>query len=95
MSGEVEDDVNGRLVKLETDVAHIRVGLADVKTEIKELRREVMGEIEELRREVTSIKDALTAKLEALRVDMVMTKVWTMGMLAVILGVMAQGFHWL
>ena len=85
MSREVEDDnVNGRLVALETDVSHVRAEMRELKTEIKDLRGEMYV-----------MKDLLGSKLEALRVDIVMTKVWTMGMMATILAVMAHGFHWL
>ena len=95
---KVEDDVDERLVKLETDVSHILVvvgelksEIKDVRGEIKDLRTEVKGDIKELRGEVTSIKDQMTA----MRVDIVMTKVWMLCQSAVLLGVMARGFHWI
>ena len=95
---KVEDDVDERLVKLETDVSHILVvvgelksDLKDVRGEIKDVRTELKGDIKELRGEVTSIKD----QMAAMRVDIVMTKVWVLCQSAVLLGVMARGFHWI
>lgn len=94
----VEDDVDERLVKLETDVCHIRVGTGELKSEIKDLRGEIKdlrtelkGDIKELRSDVTSIKD----QMATMRVDIVMTKVWMLCQSAVLLGVMARGFHWI
>jgi uncharacterized coiled-coil DUF342 family protein len=106
MSHAVEDDVEERLLKLETDVAHIRVSVGELKGEIKDLRTEVKGEIRDLRAEVsgeikelrndmTALKDSLTGQIAALRVDMVMTKVWMLCTSAAMLGVMARGFHWI
>ena len=48
VSDVVEDDVVERLVEVETDVAYIRVGMGELKSEIKDLR----GEIRELRTEL-------------------------------------------
>ena len=106
MSHVMEDDVHERLLKLETDVAHIRVSLGELKAEIKDLRTEVKGEIRDLRAEVsgeikdlrnkmTVMKDSLTGQIAALRVDMVMTKVWMLCTSAAMLGVMTRGFHWI
>ena len=91
MSRVEENDVNGRLVAVESDVSHLRTEMRDLKSEMKDLR----SEVKDLRGDMYSMKDSLVSRLEALRVDIVMTKVWTMGMLATVLAVMAHGFHWL
>jgi hypothetical protein len=98
VSDVVEDDVDERLVKLEPDVAHIRVGMGELKSEIKDLRGEVKdlrtelkGDIKELRSDMTSLKD----QMAGMRVDIVMTKVWMLCTSAALLGVMARGFHWI
>ena len=113
MSDVVEDDVDERLFKLETDVAHIRVGMGELKSQVKDLRTELKddindlrtelkgdinglrtelkGDIKELRSDITSIKEHMSA----MRVDIVMTRVWMLCQSAVLLGVMARGFHWI
>jgi hypothetical protein len=98
MSDEVEDDVNGRLIGLETNVAHIFMAIG----EMKDFRNEARGEAKELRNEFAHTKDALNARIDglsgridSLRVEIVMTKVWMLGMLATLLSVMARGFHWI
>jgi hypothetical protein len=55
VSDVVEDDVDKRLVKVETDVAYIRVGMGELKSEIravrsdlKDLRTELKGDIKDL-----------------------------------------------
>ena len=108
VSDVVEDDVVERLVKVETDVAYIRVGMGELKSEIravrtelkseisdvrsglKDLRTELKGDIKELRSDMTSIKE----QMSTMRVDMVMTRAWMLCQSAVLLGVMARGFHW-
>jgi hypothetical protein len=103
MSDVVEDDVNVRLTGLETNVAHIFMAIGAMK----DFRNEARAEAKDLRNEFTHAKDALNARIDGLsgridglRVEMVMTKVWMLGMLllgmlATLLGVMARGFHWI
>ena len=106
MSDVAEDDVNGRLTGLEANVAHIFVAISEMKAdnrdlrgELKDFRNEARGEARDLRHEFAQAKDALNARIDGLRVEMVMTKVWMLGMLlgvlATLLGVMARGFHWI
>jgi hypothetical protein len=98
VSDVVEDNVDERLVKLEADVTHIRVGTGELKSEMrdlrgefKELRTELKGEMKELRSEMAFLKDLMGT----IRVDMVMTRVWMLCTSAAILGVVARGFHWI
>jgi chromosome segregation ATPase len=71
MSDVVEDDVDERLLKLETHVAHIRADVGDLKSEIrdlrgefKELRTELKGEMKELRAELKGEMQELRAELK-------------------------------
>ena len=95
MSDEVEDDVNERLTGVETSVSHIFVTIGEMKADNREFRNEARGEARDLRNRV----DGLGDRMERLRVDVAMTKVWMLGMLlgvlATLLGVMARGFHWI
>jgi hypothetical protein len=98
MSDVVEDDVNERLTGLETNVAHIFVAIGemkadnrDLRVEVKDFRNEARGEAKDLRTRI----DGLSDRMERLRVEIVMTKVWMLGTSAAILGVMARGFHWI
>lgn len=106
MSLAVEDDVDGRLVRLETDVAHIRLGLGEVKAEIRDLRSEIGGSARELTDRIVGVKEELMTRmhemkadlkgdLAAIRVDNIRTRVWTLGVGAGLLGVLAPGFHWI
>jgi hypothetical protein len=98
VSDFVEDDVDERLVKLETDVAHIRVGMGDLKSEIRDLRgeiKDVRTEVKDLRTEVRSEITSIKDQIATIRVDIVMTKVWMLCQSAVLLGVMTRGFHWI
>jgi predicted nucleic acid-binding Zn-ribbon protein len=95
VSDLVEDDVNERLVKLETDVAHIRMDMGELKSEIKNLRVEIRAEMKDLRTEVRSEMTSMKDQMATIRVDMVMTRVWHLCTSAALLGVMARGFHWI
>jgi len=98
VSDFVEDEVGERLVKLETDVAHIRMGMGELKSEIRDLRGEVKDlrtEVKDLRTEVRSEITSIRDQIATIRVDIVMTKIWMLCQSAVLLGVMARGFHWI
>ena len=106
MSDEAEDDVNERLAGLETNVSHILVTIGEMKADNREFRNEARGEARDLRNELAHSTerlntriDGLGDRMERLRVEIAMTKVWMLGMLlgvlATLLGVMARGFHWI
>jgi hypothetical protein len=102
MSDEVENDVNERLTGVETNVSHIFVTIGEMKADNREFRNEARGEARDLRNELAKVNtriDGLGDRVERLRVDIAMTKVWMLGMLlgvlATLLSVMARGFHWI
>src|SRR6266404_5208931 len=46
-----DDEVDERMVRLESDVAHMRSDIADIKTDARELRAELKADINGLRGE--------------------------------------------
>jgi len=68
-----EDEVDGRMVRLESDVAHMRSDTSNIKTDIRELRAEARANWEELsgvRVEIEKLRDELHTRLAAVRADL-------------------------
>ena len=80
MDLEVEDDVDGRLIRVEVEIGHIRVHVAETKSDIKDIR----GELSRLWQAIAD-----------LRVEIVKTRVWTLGLIGANMALMAHGFHWI
>jgi chromosome segregation ATPase len=65
---EVENmSVEERVVKIESDMGHVRSTLTDVKDEVKSLRGELKGEIQEVRTEVRSFKTEVAKEFASVR----------------------------
>jgi predicted RNase H-like nuclease (RuvC/YqgF family) len=54
-----EDEVDERMVRLESDVAHMRSDISDIKTDIRELRAELKADSNGLRTESSATKEVL------------------------------------
>lgn len=79
----VEEDTvedRERLVKIETDVEHIKHDIKRVESKVDRLETKV---------------DRLDDNITSLKVGRVTDKVWWLLIAAAILGVMARGFKWI
>ena len=68
-----EDEVDARIVRLESDVAHIRSDISDIKSDIRELRAESSSHTEGLgsiRVEIANLRDELHTGLADGRAEM-------------------------
>ena len=87
--------VEERVARLESDVAHIREGVADIKTDL----RKQSDRIDSLRSELYAVRDRLEDKLDALWHRLSSAMIWALilyvAMAGTLLGVLAHGFHWL
>jgi hypothetical protein len=80
----VEEDMEERVARLESDVAHIRSDIGQMKIDIREMRRSVDGD-----------EDALNKSLRGLRSDLRRSQIGGLLIAAAILGMAARGFHWI
>jgi hypothetical protein len=87
----VEDDVEERVARLESDVAHIRSDIGVMKTDIRELRQSVDGVKDAVAGVRIEIKDS-SVHLER---KILQSQIWGLFVAAAILGVLARGFHWI
>ena len=103
---EMEEAIQVRLTRLESDVQHIRTDVADIKVEVRrtndrldKLQDEIRGVDKELTDKIDVLRKDLTDKIDALAKDLASTKVWAVGLYvaqsASLLFVMAKGFKWL
>jgi hypothetical protein len=69
-------------------VVHIRSDIADIKIDMRDIRRDLGGLRDEMRKEFAELHRAV------IRGDL-MTRIWMLLMCAAMLGVMARGLHWL
>jgi uncharacterized coiled-coil DUF342 family protein len=68
-----EDEVDARIVRLESDVAHIRSDISDIKADIRELRAESSASKEGLasiRVEFANLRDEMHRGFAELRAEM-------------------------
>jgi predicted RNase H-like nuclease (RuvC/YqgF family) len=73
MSAVLEEEVDQRMVRLESDVAHMRSDISDIKTDIRELRAEASASREglgSLRVDVANLRDELHRGLAEVRAEM-------------------------
>jgi hypothetical protein len=91
----LEDQMEGRLAKVESDVAHLRTEVADLKADHRQLRETVIALtkfVYDLRDEMHSSFVRLEAKIDKKSLQ---DRLWTGGLILTVLGVMAHGFKWL
>ena len=95
----MEEDVETRVARLESDVAHIRADVADMKVDIRQLKDDLGNLRVEMNKGDASLRDEMHQGFATLERKMIRTslsdKIWTLLMAAAILGVMAHGFKWL
>ena len=77
-----------RITRLESDVAHIRKDLDQLKQDVRDLRTELKAEINELR-------DGLKALCDKVNNTIVWALVLFFSQTGTLLYVMARGFKWL
>ena len=68
-----EHEVDERIVKLESNVAHMRSDTSDIKTDIRELRAESRangGDLGGIRVEIEKLRDELHTGLAAVRAEL-------------------------
>jgi hypothetical protein len=97
MSAVLEDEVmdEARLGRLESDVAHIRSDISDLKADGRQIR----SELGSLNARVAALQDEMHVSDEKLRHQMMRTslsqKIWMLSIAGTLLAVMAHGFKWL
>ena len=97
-----EDEVDARIVRLESDVAHIRSDISDTKSDIRELRAESSASEEGLgsiRGEFIKLIDEMHSGRERLHRLIIRTsltdRIWMLSLTGTMLAVMAHGFKWI
>lgn len=84
-------DFESRVVRLETIIENINMSLQEIKTDIKDIKRNLSSDIKDIKMEMTTdFKD--------IQRDMTSDFRWLLtfiiGGLGSIAGLMAHGFHW-
>jgi predicted RNase H-like nuclease (RuvC/YqgF family) len=112
MSAVLEDEVmdEARLKRLESDVAHIRVDISDLKTDGRQIRSEfgslnarVAALQDEMHVSDGKLRDEIRTSHDTLRLEMRTSNdalrlemhTWMLSVAGTLLAVMAQGFKWL
>ena len=102
----MEEAIQTRLTRVESDVKHIIEIVTDVKVELRRtndkidsVNKTLTDKIESVNKTLTEKIDGLKDKFDDLKGEMASMKVWAIGLYvalaASLLFVMAKGFHWL
>ena len=85
---DMDEQIEVRIVRLESDVGHIQRDVADIKVELRRTNDKI-----------DAMDEKLTAKIDGLEEKFNAMKVWAMGMYFALAGslllVMAKGFKWI
>jgi hypothetical protein len=102
----VEDKVAERLGRLESNVGHLQADVTEIKVDFRQFRSEMLARFdkvdarsERMAAETNARFDKLIAEMGELRDRTTKgdlhTRIWMLGLIGVVLGVMAHGFKWI
>jgi hypothetical protein len=81
-------EMDGRLIKLETQVEHVKSGIDEIKTDVKALRGTFDGRVSILQDKIDGVKESLSS-----------ARIWALllyiGFAGGLLFVLARGFKWI
>jgi vacuolar-type H+-ATPase subunit I/STV1 len=86
-----EPPVEDRIGKLEAQVEHIRVDVADTKIEVRRLN----DKLDNVNQTLSTKIDAVYQQLSELKIGRALDRVWWLLICGTLLGVMARGFKWI
>lgn len=102
MAAELEDDVEERLVVLESRVQHLQSDVSEIKAEARQFRSEMLARFDKVDARFEKV-DARLDKLtdlvyqqgqQMIRGDL-QTRIWMLVLTGTVLAVMARGFKWI
>jgi hypothetical protein len=98
MAVAAETIMEARIVRLESDVGHLREDVADVKQDVRALHSKLDAVDQRLNDKIDSLDQRLTGRIDALKVIFHSTRIWALllyiALAGAMLGTMARGFGW-
>jgi outer membrane murein-binding lipoprotein Lpp len=103
---ELEEVVEDRVGKLESDVQHLQADVTEIKADARQFRSEVLARFDKIEADIKSRFEKADARFERieqaiaeLRTKMVQgdlqTRIWMLLSNGTVLAVMAHGFKWI
>src|SRR5579859_4785458 len=99
---ELEEVVEDRVGKLESDVQHLQADVTEIKADARQFRSEVLARFEKVYERFEKADDRfgrIEKAIEELRTQMIrgdlQTRIWMLVSNGTVLAVMAHGFKWI
>ena len=90
--------MEARIARLESDVAHLREDVTDVKVDLRALRDKLDDVGRQLNEKIDSVAGQLNGRVENVKDSIASAKIWALTLYiafaAVMLGTLARGFGW-
>jgi outer membrane murein-binding lipoprotein Lpp len=92
---ELEEVVEDRVGKLESDVQHLQADVTEIKADARQFRSEVLARFEKVDASFERIEQAIAElRTQMVRGDL-QTRIWMLLSNGTVLAVMAHGFKWI
>ena len=92
---ELEEVVEDRVGKLESDVQHLQADVTEIKADARQFRSEVLARFDKVDARFERIEQALAElRTQMVRGDL-QTRIWMLLSNGTVLAVMAHGFKWI